>query len=181
MTQIVTICGSLRKASVNLAIARSLPELAPSGMTFAMLDGLGAFPLYSADLQVQGMPQIVLDWAQAIREADGVVIVSPEYNYSVPGVLKNALDWISRVKPAPFAGKPVALQSASPGMLGGSRAQYHLRQILVFLNAVTLNEPEIFVAGALEKIAPDGKLTDETSRSFIAEQLAAFDAMIKSR
>ena len=181
MTNIVTICGSLRKGSANLAIARALPELAPEGMTFTLLEGLGQFPLYDADLQVQGMPQIVLDWTDAIRAADGVVIVSPEYNYSVPGVLKNALDWISRVKPGAFAGKPVALQSASSGMLGGARGQYHLRQVLVFLDARTLNEPEIFVAGATGKVSADGRLIDETSRKFIAQQLLAFGELIRSR
>jgi chromate reductase len=117
--------------------------------------------------------------AEAIRAADGVVIVTPEYNYSVPGVLKNAIDWLSRLPSQPFAGKPLAIQSASPGALGGARAQYHLRQMLVFLDAMVLNKPEVMVSGAASKISPEGELTDEATRKFLAGQLEAFAAFIR--
>src|SRR4051794_19783431 len=110
---LVSICGSLRKGSFNAAVQRSLPELAPAGMTITALSGIGDIPLYNADVQDQGFPKPVTDIADAIHRADGVIICSPEYNYSVPGVLKNAIDWISRVPKQPFANKPVLIQSAS--------------------------------------------------------------------
>jgi chromate reductase len=181
LTNLVTICGSLRKESFNLGLARTLPELAPHGMTLRLLEGLAAFPHYDADIQSAGFPPIVTEWADAIHAADGVVIVTPEYNYSVPGVLKNALDWLSRLRPGgPFDGKPVALQSASPGMLGGSRAQYHLRQILLCLNARVLIQPEVFVAGA-SQFTTDTRLGDKTAREIVASQLQAFEAFIRGK
>ncbi|WEK03897.1 MAG: NAD(P)H-dependent oxidoreductase [Candidatus Devosia phytovorans] len=93
--------------------------------------------------------------AEQVRRADGIAFVTPGYNYSVPGVLKNALDWISRVQPAPFAGKPVLIQTASIGSLGGARAQYHLRQILVFLDAYSMNKPEVMIGDAASKVRED--------------------------
>ena len=117
---------------------------------------------------------------EAIAAADGVVIVTPEYNYSVPGVLKNAIDWLSRLPNQPFAGKPVAIQSASPGALGGARAQYHLRQSLVFLDARVLNRPEVMVGGAYGKAdMASGDLTDQATKDFIAGQLKAFADFVR--
>ena len=111
--------------------------------------------------------------------ADGVIIVTPEYNYSIPGGLKNAIDWVSRLPNQPFAGKPVALQSASPGPLGGGRVQYDLRRAMVFLDAFVLNKPEIFIGGCASKIdEKTGELKDETTRNFIKQQLAAFAKFI---
>ncbi|MGH6912968.1 MAG: NADPH-dependent FMN reductase, partial [Geminicoccales bacterium] len=124
--KLVTLLGSLRKASFNAAIARALPALAPDGIAIAALPSIGDLPVYDADLQADGIPRSVIDLGAAIRAADGVIIVTPEYNYSVPGGLKNAIDWISRLENQPFGRKPVALESASPGGLGGARAQYHL-------------------------------------------------------
>lgn len=176
----VSLVGSLRKGSINAAVARALPELAPEGVTITPLGSIGAFPLYDADLQAEGFPPAVLEMAQAIAASDGVIIVTPEYNYSVPGVLKNALDWLSRVDPQPFAGKPVALQSATPGMVGGARVQYHLRQILVFFDAHVLNKPEVMIGQALSRIDADTlTLTDEGTRGFVAGQLAALAAMAR--
>lgn len=106
----------------------------------------------TAEDSTPGFPEPLLTMAERIKIADGATIVTPEYNYSVPGVLKNALDWVSRVSPQPFAGKPVAIQTASPGVLGGARAQYHLRQILVFLDAVVLNKPEVMIAQVATKV-----------------------------
>src|SRR5690349_3397803 len=105
--RVVTLCGSLRRGSYNAAIARALPALAPEGMDITALGSPGEFPLYDADIQAQGFPAPVTAMADAIRAADGVIFVTPEYNYSVPGVLKNAIDWLSRLQPQPFAGKPV--------------------------------------------------------------------------
>jgi chromate reductase len=111
--------------------------------------------------------------ASMIAEADGLIIVSPEYNYSVPGVLKNALDWLSRVSPQPLVGKPVMIESASPGVIGGARMQYHLRQILVFFDAKVMNKPEAMIGQAMGKIS-EGKLTDAATREFLGKQLQAF-------
>ena len=181
MTQpcsVVTLCGSLRKGSYNAAIQRALPALAPEGMRIAALGSVGDFPLYDSDVQAGGFPQPVQAMAEAIRAADGVVFVTPEYNYSMPGVLKNAIDWLSRLPQQPFAGKPVAIQSASMGVLGGARAQYHLRQSLVFLDAYCLNRPEVMVGTAQSKISEAGELTDAGTREFIGKQLVAFAGFI---
>ncbi|NDJ57587.1 NAD(P)H-dependent oxidoreductase [Enterobacteriaceae bacterium 4M9] len=169
----VTLTGSLRKASYNAAIARTLEQLAPQGVDITALGSPGDFPHYNADIQEEGFPAPVLAMAQAIREADGLIIVTPEYNYSVPGVLKNALDWLSRCDPQPLAGKPVLIETASPGAIGGARAQYHLRQILVFFDARVLNKPEAMIGQVAGKIS-DGTLTDESTRSFLSTQLTAF-------
>jgi len=173
--QFVTLLGSLRKASFNAMVARALPALAPDGVTITALGSAGDFPLYNADVQAEGFPAPVLAMADAIAKADGVIIVTPEYNYSVPGVLKNTLDWLSRLPQQPFAGKPVVIQSGSPGVIGGARAQYHLRQILVFLDAVVMNKPEVMVGQIATKVdAATGQLTDQGTRDFISAQLQAF-------
>ena len=176
---VVTLCGSLRRASYNAAIARALPGLAPEGMRIAPLGSIGEFPIYNADIQAQGFPAPVTAMAEAIRAADGLVIVTPEYNSSIPGGLKNAIAWLSRLPEQPFAGKPVALQSASQGMLGGARAQYHLRQSLVFLDPLVMNRPEVMVATAQNRISEAGEITDEATRNAIAAQLRAFAAFIR--
>ena len=118
-------------------------------------------------------------FADAIRAADGVIIVSPEYNYTIPGALKNAIDWVSRLKDQPFKEKPVAIQSASPGPLGGGRVQYHMRTMLVFLNAFTFNTPEIFVGLAQNKFDDKGELKDEATKEFIKRQLAGFAKFVE--
>ncbi len=176
----VTLLGSLRQASFNGAIARSLPDLTPEDVTISELGSVGDLPHYDADLQAGGFPPAVLAMAKAIAAADGVIVVTPEYNYSVPGALKNALDWLSRVSPQPFIGKPVAIQTASPGALGGVRAQYHLRQIFVFLDAQVFNKPEVMIGDVAAKIGGEpSMLRDETTRAFISGQLAAFSAFVR--
>jgi chromate reductase len=175
--QFVTLLGSLRKASYNAVIARALPALAPPGVTIQPLGSVGDFPLYNADIQAEGFPAVVVAMGEAIAKADGVIIVTAEYNYSVPGVLKNALDWLSRLPAQPFAGKSTAIQSSSPGLIGGARAQYHLRQILVFLDATVMNKPEVMVGQVMTRVdATTGELTDQATRDLIATQLKAFAA-----
>jgi chromate reductase len=147
-------------------------------VTISDLGSVAEFPHYDADLQARGFPPAVLAMAEAIRQADGVIVVTPEYNYSVPGALKNGLDWLSRVTPQPFVGKPVAIQTGSPGMIGGARAQYHLRQVMVFLDARTLNKPEVMMGGMTGKIHPEtGAITDEVTVDLIRQQLAALADM----
>lgn len=178
--EVVSICGSLRKGSYNAMVARALPALAPAGMTIKPAPSFAEFPIYNADIQNnQGFPAAVTALADAIRAASGVVIVTPEYNFSIPGGLKNALDWVSRLQNQPFAGKPVAIQSASPGPVGGARVQYDLRKALVFLDALTLNKPEVFVSNVKSRVNEEtGELTDETSKDFIRQQLVAFAKFI---
>ncbi len=172
--------GSLRKASYNAAIARALPALAPEGVTIELLGSVGDFPLYNADVQAEGFPPAVTAMAEAIRAADGVIFVTPEYNYSIPGALKNAIDWISRVPNQPFAGKPVAIQSASQGLFGGVRAQLHLRHAFVFLDARAMNKPEVIIPLVQTKVdAATGEVTDAATRGFLADQIKAFAAFVR--
>ncbi len=176
---VLVICGSLRKGSLNAVVARALPSLAPPNMKLTPASSFGAFPLYNTDIKdASGEPADVVTWASEIRNADGVVIVSPEYNWTIPGGLKNAIDWVSRMKEIPFKDKPVALQSVSPGPLGASRMQYHLRQALVSIDAIMFGKPEIFVTLADKKIT-NGELTDQPTKDIIKKQLAGFAAFIE--
>jgi chromate reductase len=177
---VLSICGSLRKGSYNAMVQRALPGLASEGMTIKPAPSFAEFPLYNADIQNStGFPAAVNTLADAIRAADGVIFCTPEYNFGIPGGLKNAIDWVSRLPNQPFAGKPVALQSASPGPLGGGRVQYDMRRSMVFLDAFTLNKPEIFIGGFASKIDDrTGEIKDEATRGFIKQQLAAFAAFI---
>ena len=176
----VVMVGSLRKGSLNAAIARALPALAPDGVTIEPLPSVGEFPLYNHDLQEKEFPPIVTRTAEAIAKADGVIVVTPEYNHSIPGVLKNAIDWLSRLPNQPFAGKPIALESSSPSLFGGLRAQLHLRHMFVYLDGRVLNKPEVIIPQANTKIdAATGELTDPATRGFIADQLKAFAAFVR--
>jgi chromate reductase len=178
MSKVISICGSLRKGSFNRMLADALPGLAPAGMTIAGSPAI-EMPLYNADVQAEGFPPAATALADAIRAADGVIIVTPEYNYSMPGVLKNAIDWVSRMKDQPFVNKPVAIQSATQGPLGGARVQYHTRQMMVFLDALTFNKPEIFVGGAQNKFDDKTReLKDEATKTIIKQQLEGFEKFI---
>lgn len=176
---VVVICGSLRKGSYNAAVARALPGLAPAELSLTPAPSFEKFPPYNADVQAAGVPADVTAFANAIKAADGVVIVTPEYNWSIPGALKNALDWCSKLKDVPFEGKPVAIQSAAGGPLGGARMQYHLRMTLMSIDAIAFAKPEIFVSFAAKKINEAGELTDEPTKEIIGKQLAGFAKFIK--
>jgi len=177
---VITISGSLRKGSYNSALASQLPKWAPEGMSITAAPAWADLPVYNADVQnTSGFPAAATALADAIRAADGVVIVSPEYNYGVPGGLKNAVDWLSRMKDQPFKDKPVAIQSATGGPMGGGRMQYQLRQAMVFLNAFTFNTPEIFVGSAHTKFSDKMEFTDEAGINFIKQQLAGFEVLIR--
>jgi chromate reductase len=178
---VLSICGSLRKGSFNGIVQRALPALAPEGMKIIVAPSFADFPLYNADVQnTSGFPAPVNQLAEAIRVADGVIFNTPEYNFSIPGGLKNAIDWVSRMPNQPFADKPIALQSATAGQLGGGRVQYDLRRAMVFLDAMVLNKPEVFIGAAQTKVNEQtGELTDETARNFIKQQLAAFAKFIQ--
>jgi chromate reductase len=177
---VITIVGSLRKGSYNAALARELPKFAPAGMGISAAPSWEKFPIYNADDQNStGFPADVTALSDAVRAADGVIFVTPEYNYGIPGGLKNAIDWVSRVKDQPFKDKPIAIQSATGGPMGGGRMQYHLRQAMVFLNAYTFNTPEIFVGSAHTKFNDKMEFTDEAGVNFIKQQLAGFETMIR--
>jgi chromate reductase len=178
---VITIVGSLRKGSLNAALARQLPKWAPEGMTISPSPAWAGFPVYNADDQNEkGFPADVEALSDAVRKADGVIFVTPEYNYSIPGGLKNAIDWISRIKDQPFAGKPVAIQSVTGGPLGGGRMQYHMRQACVFLDALAFNKPEIFVGMANSKFDEKTlEFKDEAGIKFITQQLAGFEKFIR--
>jgi chromate reductase len=178
---VLVICGSLRKGSYNAALARTLPALAPAGLKLRPAPAFDQFPIYNHDIQdTTGFPAEVKTWADAIRGADGLIIVSPEYNWSIPGGLKNAIDWVSRMKDQPFKDKPVALQSAAGGILGGSRMQYHLRQSLTSVDVVLFGRPEVLVTFAAQKFDEKTlELKDQTAIDLIKQQLAAFEKFIR--
>jgi len=169
---ILGFSGSLRRKSYNTAALRAAKELLPEGATLEIAD-LSAIPFFNEDLEAEGIPQAVLEFNKKVAAADALLIATPEYNYSIPPVLKNALDWASRGSEKPLDGKPLAIMSASPGMFGGARAQYHLRQVCVVLNLQPLNKPEVFIMSADKKFDAEGNLTDEYSRNAISKLLLA--------
>jgi len=170
LVTIVGFAGSLRKNSYNKALLRAAAELVPEDAELEIFD-LEGIPLFNQDLETQ-IPEKVKEFKVKIKAADAILIVTPEYNSSFPGVLKNAIDWASRpYGDNSFEGKPVAVMSASVGMLGGVRAQYHLRQTFVFLNMYPVNKPEVIVTFAPQKIDENGRLTDETTKNLIKELL----------
>jgi chromate reductase len=167
---ILAFGGSLRKGSYNRALLKAAQEMVPSGARLEIFD-IAGIPAFNQDLETNP-PPIVKEFKAKIRAADAILIATPEYNYSVPGFLKNAIDIASRpYGDNAFDGKPVALMGASVGMLGTARAQYHLRQSCVFLNMHPLNQPEVMVPLAQEKIDKDGKVTDQKTREKIRELL----------
>ena len=166
------ISGSLRAGSYNTATLRAAVELAPEGIVVAQAT-IAGIPLYNEDVKTAAIPPAVVCLQTAISSADAVLIVSPEYNYSIPGVLKNAIDWISVTSPQPFANKPVAIMGASPGALGTGRAQYDLRKVFVYLDAHLLNRPEVMISAAHTRFDAHGKLSDEGTRKRIASLLVA--------
>ena len=164
------ISGSLRARSYNTALLRAAVELAPPGARIQLFS-LAEIPIYNEDVRERGFPPPVEALRDRIRAADALLIVTPEYNYSIPGVLKNAIDWASRPPAQPFDGKPIALMGASPSMLGSARAQYHLRQSFIYLNAHILSRPELMVASAPTRFDDQLRLTDEKTRETIINLL----------
>lgn len=175
---IIGLTGSLRKHSYNKAALFAAKELLPGGAELEILD-LSPLPFFNEDLEGR-VPQVVDDFKKKVAAADAILISTPEYNYSIPPVLKNALDWASRDESAPLSGKPLAIMSASLGMLGGARVQYHLRQVCVILNLLALNQPEVFIPFASEKFDANGKLTDEKTREAIGKLLQALVKQVQS-
>ncbi len=180
MTQpldIVGLCGSLRKGSLNRMALRLAGELMPPSMKLDIVDWR-ELPPFDADLLAAGMPAPVGALRERIARADGVLFATPEYNFGLPGMLKNAIDWVSRGADQPFAMKPVAVLSATPGPLGGARVQYELRKALQYLHAMVMVKPEVFIGMADGKFDAQGHCTDETTRKFVTEQMRAFEPWI---
>lgn len=172
---ILAISGSLRASSYNTKALQFAASLAPAGVSFT-LTGLDGIPPYREEDYEKGFPAAVSSLRASIARADAVLIATPEYNYSIPGVLKNAIDWVSRPPEQPFADKPIAIIGAAAGALGTARAQYHLRQVFVFLNALVLNQPEIMISAAHNAFDEQGQLRDEAIverlRSLVSELVA---------
>jgi chromate reductase len=171
--RVLGIAGSLRAGSFNRALLRAAQELAPDGLEIRTFD-IAPIPLYNADVEAKGDPEPVAALKTAIREADALLIVTPEYNYGVPGVLKNAIDWASRPPDkTPLKGKPASIMGATPGQGGTIRAQLQLRQAFVFTQTLALLQPEVLVTKAHEKFDKEGRLTDEATRGFVRKLLEA--------
>lgn len=178
--RVVAFAGSLRKQSYNRGLLQAAIEVAPPNCNLEIFD-LEGIPLYNQDKETP-LPESVVRLKAAVRAADAVLIATPEYNYSIPGVLKNALDWGSR----PYGdnawdNKPVAIMGASAGMQGTSRAQYHLRQVFVYLNMHPLNKPEVMIGSAQDRFDAKGHLTDPKTRQKIAELLTALATCARHR
>ena len=176
--RIVAFAGSLRGGSFNRALIRAAQELAPKGMTIESIE-LGDLPFYNADVEAEGDPPAVGRFKTSLREADGLLIATPEYNDGIPGVLTTAIDWGSRLPGrAPLAGKPVALMGASPSQVGTARAQLHLRQLLGHVRALVLPPPELLIARAHERFDSNLRLTHESTRKVLGDLLVRFSRWI---
>jgi len=173
--------GSLRRASLSRAVARAATGLVPGGMDPVSLPNPGTLPLFDQDILDAGMPASVEAMVAAVEGMDAVLIVTPEYNWSIPGGLKNAIDWLSRVSPNPMARKPVAVWSVSPGLLGGARVHESLRQTLHCQEAVIMAKPEVQVAGARGKVDVEtGTITNADTEAFLRAHLSSFAAFCNS-
>src|SRR5579864_4842375 len=170
--RVLGICGSLRKASYNMMALRTAIALKPAGMSVTVAD-ISQIPLYDEDVRAQGFPPPVETLRHQIAAADALLFACPEYNYSMTGVLKNAIDWASRPPDQPFAGKPCAIIGAAAGMAGSARAQYDLRRSCVFLDMHPLNKPEVLIGQAQTKFDAEGNLLDEVARNLIRDLMAA--------
>src|SRR3954467_12850322 len=168
--RILGIAGSLRRGSYNRAALRAATELVPKGAILESFE-LQGIPVFNHD-EEQNPPAKVTEFKSRIREADAILFVTPEYNYSVSGVLKNAIDWASRpYGDSAWNGKPAAIMGASVGTIGTARAQYHLRQVMVFLNMFPVNQPEVMIGNASERFDEQGNLTDEATKDYIRQLL----------
>lgn len=177
--RVLGFAGSLRSGSYNRALLRAAQELVPEGMTIE-ITGIGDLPFYNRDVEEEGDPEPVQRFKAAIREADAVLIATPEYQHGLPGVLKNALDWASRPPgDSPLQGKVVGMMGASTSMVGTARAHLQLRQTLTYNQSRMVARPEVLVANAPEKFDEEGRLTDEKTREFIQKHLKALAEKVR--
>lgn len=182
MTKIGIICGSLRTRSLSGAAAKAAAGLVPAGVEAVQLPSFGDLPLYNQDIQDQGMPASVAAYAKAVAQVDAVLFVTPEYNWSIPGGLKNAIDWLSRISPHPLEGKPAAIWSVSPGQLGGARVHEGMRHVLHSQGMVIMAKPEVQIAGAMARLDVEtGEITDVETKAFLTDHLARFSGFRGAR
>lgn len=174
---IVGFTGSLRKKSYNMAILKTIAKLMPQHINFEILD-LSNIPFFNED--ITDIPDSVRIFNDKLSKADGIIISTPEYNYSIPPVLKNALDWASRSEYQPLSGKPLAISSASIGIFGGVHSQMHLREVCVVLNLKPINRPEVYIGKANEKFDENENLTDEYTKKKIIELINSLITEIKN-
>jgi chromate reductase, NAD(P)H dehydrogenase (quinone) len=176
--RIVAFAGSLRRGSFNRALIHAARELAPEGMTVEPIE-IGELPFYNADVEAEGDPASVAAFKAALRQADGILIATPEYNDGIPAVLTNAIDWGSRLPGrSPLIGKPVAVMGASPSQIGTARAQLHIRQLLAHVQARVMPPPELLVAKAHERFDAGLRLKDEGTRKVLGDLLVRFSRWI---
>jgi chromate reductase, NAD(P)H dehydrogenase (quinone) len=177
--KILAFSGSLRKGSFNKSLLRAAAEVSPEGMNIEIFD-LEGIPLFNADIEAQGDPERVKEFKEAIRNAGGLLIASPEYNHGMTGVTKNAIDWASRpAKDMPISGKPVGILGASRGITGTARSQDQLRNSLKSVGAYCMAKPELLLFRAHEKVDAEGKLTDERTLKFLNDYLLSFSDWVK--
>lgn len=178
--RVLAISGSLRKSAINTALLRAAQELAPRGMSIDVYDGLSTIPPYDDDVRLGGFPPSVEALRERVRNADALIFATPEYNRSFSGVLKNAIDWISRPPSQPFDGKPALVTGAGPGLLGTALANYQLRQVLSVLGIHVLPGLEVLVGGAGDKFDADGRLIDEPTRETLAKAVVSLGHLAAS-
>jgi chromate reductase len=177
--QVLAISGSLRSASFNTALLYAAQELTPEGMSLQIYADLASIPAYDDDVRLAGYPPAVAALRDRVRAADALIFATPEYNRSFPGVLKNAIDWVSRPPAQPLDGKPAAVMGAGPGVLGTALANYQLRQVLSVLNVHVVPGLEVLVGDAANKFDGQGRLVDEPTRAFLAKSLVALMRLTK--
>jgi chromate reductase len=176
--RVIGVAGSLRAGSYNRALLRAAQEMAPDALRIEVAD-LIDLPMFNADVDARGTPAAVTELRILIRDADGLLLVTPEYNHGVPGVLKNAIDWLSQpLRGNVLEGKPTAIMGASTGLAGTARAQSQLRQSFVLTNTPVMMQPEVLVGRAQERFDTGGRLTDEPSRRFLGLFLDQFAAWL---
>ena len=168
--KVLALSGSLRKGSFNTLLLHAAKEVAPAGMSLELYD-LAPLPMYNDDVRAAGYPPVVQAFRDAIAAADAILFASPEFNYSISGVLKNAIDWASRAPNMPFDGRTAAIVGASAGAIGTARSQRDLRWILSGLNVYVVNLPHVYVGSAAQKFDAAGKLADQAARDFIKQLL----------
>ena len=175
----LAIAGSLRRGSFNRRLAQAAAKLTPAGLVLQVYDDLGSVPLFNEDLEAGGPPEGVARLQAAVRRADGLLIATPEYNQSIPGVTKNFVDWLSRGEPVPLEGKPVAIMGATPGAWGTRLSQAALRQTLTACGAFIMPAPQVYVRSAAELFDPEGNLKDERTTGSLKRFLESFEQWIK--
>lgn len=174
------ISGSLRKDSFNTKLLNNVVQLLPEEVTMEIIS-IADIPIYNGDMDLpiaKGRPEPVNKFRETLAKADGIILVSPEYNYSIPGVLKNAIDWASRGEDSPLLRKPVALMGATPGMWGTSRMQLAFLAVFQFLDMKPVLKPEVMIASAATKFDAEGKLTDEKAIDLITKKLSALKQLV---